>query len=45
MSFNDVAIVFFKGNDYRLHFCYMIMYFWGSNFGNIFFEGEILIYT
>ena len=23
MSFNDVAIVFIKGNDYRIHFWYM----------------------
>ena len=23
MSFNDVAIVSIKGNDYRIHFCYM----------------------
>ena len=23
MSFNDVAIVFLKGNDYRIHFWYM----------------------
>ena len=24
MSFNDVAMVFVKGHDYRTHFCYMI---------------------
>ena len=23
MNFNDVAIVSIKGNDYRIHFCYM----------------------
>ena len=23
MNFNDVAIVFIKGNDYRIHFWYM----------------------
>ena len=23
MNFNDVAIVYIKGNDYRIHFCYM----------------------
>ena len=23
MNFNDVAIVFVKGNDYRIHFQYM----------------------
>ena len=23
MSFNDVAIVYVKGNDYRIHFWYM----------------------
>ena len=23
MSFNDVAIVFIKGNNYRIHFWYM----------------------
>ena len=23
MSFNDVAIVSIKGNNYRIHFCYM----------------------
>ena len=23
MNFNDVAIVPVKGNDYRIHFCYM----------------------
>ena len=23
MNFNDVAIVCIKGNDYRIHFCYM----------------------
>ena len=23
MSFNDIAIVFIKGNDYRIHFWYM----------------------
>ena len=23
MNFNDVAIVSIKGNDYRVHFCYM----------------------
>ena len=23
MNFNDVSIVSIKGNDYRIHFCYM----------------------
>ena len=23
MGFNDLAIVSLKGNDYRIHFCYM----------------------
>ena len=23
MSFNDVAVVSVKGNDYRIHFCYL----------------------
>ena len=23
MNFNDVAIASIKGNDYRIHFCYM----------------------
>ena len=23
MNFNDVAIVSVKGNDYRIHFCYI----------------------
>ena len=23
MNFNDVAIVFVKGSDYRIHFCYI----------------------
>ena len=23
MSFNDIAIVSIKGNDYRIHFCYI----------------------
>ena len=23
MSFKNVAIVFMKGNDYRIHFCYI----------------------